>query len=248
MIRATLRIALSGSLIAVSSLPVAADYSSAKGHFDRLSARQQVDLALDLIATGDFDGLLDFGFTRRLYAATRKFEQREGLTVDGILQDPELKRLREKAEAFYADLGATYYSHPAAASKLLVPRKLFDHEKRDRGGILFTRDDRNLSLSYIAFPSSQRTFEQLYATMTANTRDRMVTYRRRFKSHFVVTGSFEGHKFYTWIHRLESGPAGFTVSWGEPWDDMGHKLSALLANTFQAQGLTPETPRSRGAQ
>ncbi len=91
-------------------------------------------MTLALIATGDFDGLIDFGFTRRFYNSVRSFERREGLRPDGVLEQQEMRRLKDVADAFYAKLGNSYYTHPVIGAKLLVPRQMFDREDKDRRG------------------------------------------------------------------------------------------------------------------
>jgi serine protease Do len=232
MKRPLLALTALGTAVFGSIPAVHADFRSAQTRFDELSETQQVAVALALIATGDFDGVIDFGFTRRLYASIRKFERRNGLTADGVLEDQELRTLVAAAEPMLSDLGNSYYAHPAGYSKLLVPRDLFDSEGRGPNEVLFSRADHHLSLSYIVFPRSERSFEDIYATMTKRSPARNITYTRRFRSHFVVTGTFGGKKFYTWINRLPDASVGFTLSWSDAWDPMGRKLSALLANSL----------------
>ncbi len=89
---------------------------------------------------GRFRGLFDFGFTRRLYDAARRFELREGLRADGVLEHDEMARLKAVADAFYARLGNSYYAHPETGAKLLVPRKLFDREEETDDGMIFSRE------------------------------------------------------------------------------------------------------------
>ncbi len=234
MPRTLASLALSFLLLAWAASPVLADYGSARERFAQLDGEQQTAVTLALIATGDFDGLVDFGFTRRLYTAIRRFERREGLNADGVLEPQELRRLAGLAEAFYAELGNKYYSHPSGHSRLLVPRQLFDREQVVADGFLFTREDRHLSLHYVAVPSAEKSFRALFASMTERTADRDVIYSRLFRNHFVVTGMFNGRKFYSWFNRYPEASVGFTMSWSETWDSTGRKVSSLLANSFLA--------------
>lgn len=230
-----MNLTLSSALAIATAGPALADYPTAKANFERLSREQQAAVTLGLVATGDFDGLFDFGFTRRLYGAIREFESREHLQADGILEPREMERLQMQSQSFYQDLDSKFYPHPTVEAKLLVPRKLFDQERREGTDVVFTRDDRNLSLNFTAFPVSERSFADLYAAMVAPTPDRVVTYTRLFRSHFVVTGTFRGHLFYSWFNRLPDASVGFTLSWSKSWDQQGRKLSALLANTLQVE-------------
>jgi serine protease Do len=232
MHRAFARIMVAFLLLACLASPGLADYGSAKSRFAKMNGEQQTAVTLALIATGDFDGLVDFGFTRRLYNAIRRFERREGLRADGVLDRDELRLLARTAEAFYGELGSKYYAHPSGFSRLLVPRRLFDREQKVADGIVFTRDDRHLSLDYVAVPRAEKSFASLFASMTRSTAARDVSYARLFKNHFVVTGKFKGRKFYSWFNRYPKATVGFTVSWSESWDSTGRKVSSFLANSF----------------
>lgn len=156
-------------------------------------------------------------------------------TVDGVLKHDELARLKALAESFYEQIGNRYYTHAVTGAKLLVPRKLFDSERTTTDGMLFSRNDGMLSLSFVSFPTSLKSFGDLYATLSSSSADRRIIYKRRFATHFVATGFFTGRKFYTWMARTGESTTGFTVSWSDEWEAMGRKVSVLLANAFLAR-------------
>lgn len=233
MIRAAAMSMVSALLLATAwAVPAQADYAGARARFEALSARQQTELALGLIASGDFEALAEHGFTRFLYRAILRFQEREGFRPDGILEPAELQRLRQVSESFYARLGNRYYTHPRTGARLLVPRRLFDAEKTTPEGLLFTRKDGMLSLIFLSFPDSEKSYDDLWHTLSSQQGTKRVIYKRRFASHFVATGSFSGRKFYTWMARTGASTTGFTVSWGQPWEETGRKISTLLANAF----------------
>lgn len=223
-------------LLLLAALPgeARADFASARERFAAFSDEKQTEITLALIATGDFEALAEHGFTGFLYDAIRRFERREGYTDDGVLEGDELKRLAALAERFYERLGNRYYTHEVTGARLLVPRKLFDSERETPDGMLFERDDGMLSLSFVSFPDSEKSFEDLYETLSSSSPDRRIVYKRRFASHFVATGFFTGRKFYTWMARTGQSTTGFTVSWSDEWDEMGRKVSVLLANAYRA--------------
>jgi hypothetical protein len=230
-----LRALLAALLVAIwAESPALADYASGKARFDSLTPEQQTALTLALIATGDFESLAEFGYSRYLYQAIRRFEEREGYPADGVLDDGEIVRLKALAENYYGKLGNRYYTHPDTGARLLVPRKLFDAERNTEDGMLFTRADGMLSLSFVSFPTGLKSFEELYSTLSASTPDRRVIYKRRFATHFVATGFFTGRKFYTWMARTGGSTTGFTVSWSDEWEETGRKVSVLLANAYLA--------------
>lgn len=220
-------------LLLAFTLPAAADYGEARARYEALPKEQQLDIAYALIASGDFEGLAEHGFTRRLYRAITAFERREGFTPDGVLEGEQRARLEEVSRSFYARLGNKYYTHPVTGARLLVPRRLFDEERRTPEGMLFLRQDGMFSLIFLSFRDSDKSFDELWNTLTAETEGRRVTYQRRFASLFVATGFFKSRKFYTWMARTGNSTTGFSVSWGAPWEETGRKVSTLLANAFR---------------
>lgn len=226
------RLILSCILLTCLATPGLADYAGARARFNALPSDVQSSITAALIATGDFEGLAEHGFTRVLYEAVLGFERREGYSADGILERDEMLRLKALAEHFYDRLGNRYYTHAVTGAKLLVPRKLFDKEEKTEDGVLFSRTDGMMSLSFVSFPAELKSFGELYDTLSTNTADRRVIYKRRFPTHFVATGFFTGRKFYTWMARTGNSTTGFTVSWSDQWEEMGRKVSVLLANAF----------------
>lgn len=209
-----------------------ADFATARQAYEVLPIHQQTSAGLALIATGDFEGLVEFGFSRRLYRALRAFERRHGLPVDGILSTRERRLLAEEANRFFTEIGTEYEEHPASGARLLVPHKLFDSRKPTADGSIYERADGAMSLSFISFESRQKDYDDLYGAMSASGADRRIIYTRKFKSHFVVTGMFHGRKFYSWMSRGKAYTTGFAYSWNDASDAMGRKISTLLANSF----------------
>jgi serine protease Do len=209
-----------------------ADYKEAKRHFELLSVDDRLEIMLGLIGTGDFIGLIDFGFTKRFYNSIVSFERRRSLVPDGILTPREIRVLKQDAGPFYANIGTEWVDHPFAGSRLFLPLALFDHRKTTREGFDYERDDGNLSLSFIAFPQDDKSFTKLYERMSSPSPRREVTYKRLRNDYFVVSGTYRGRQFYTWMSSVPGGSTGFTLAWSNKWDSMGSRLSILLANTF----------------
>jgi serine protease Do len=220
--------------------PVSAAYEVAKARFDRLDNDTKISIGISLIATGDFDGLLDFGFTKRFYKALTAFQAREGFVPDGELSASELARLKQRAAAFYTSLGLRYYTHPSVPSKVLVPRSMFDTERPTPRGFAFERNDASLSMSFVAYPASEKTFTQLYDSLTQPTPRRKVIYKKLRSNYFVANGVYRGRYYYTWMSDVGSGTTGFTITWSPAVGALGSRLAILLANSFVSDGIYRE--------
>lgn len=226
----------------IATAPALADYDDAKRHFDQLDWKEQLEITLGLIGTGDFDGLLDFGFTKRYYNAVQAFERRSGLFADGILNSSEEARLTAEAEPFFRTLAPDYRRHPTSGSMLFVPLGLFDKEEPTAHGIAYEREDGRLSLSFDTYNETEKSFVQLYQQFsTANSR-RVITYHIIKNSYFVVAGKFRDRNFYTWMNIIPGGSTGFTLAWTEDLANFGSRTAVLLANTFLP------VPRKEGEQ
>ena len=115
-----------------------------------------------------------------------------------------------------------------------MPRKLFDSERNTEDGMLFAREDGMLSLSFVSFPTNLKSFEELYATLSARLGRPARDLQAPLPNPFRGTGFFTGRKFYTWMARTGGSTTGFTVSWSDEWEEMGRKVSVLLANAYLA--------------
>jgi len=217
------------------SLPANASYHDSRASFEGLAQEDRATVILALIAAGDLEALALHGFTPALYKALRAFEQREGMPDDGVVDEEQLRRLGTAAADFRERIGARYYTNAQTGARLLVPRRLFDAERQTPEGLLFTRNDGLLSLLFISFPQSERTYDDLWRTLSGGAAGKSVIYQRRFDSRFVVTGSFRTSKFYTMMLRTGGSTTGFTFSWGAPMEGMGRKISTFLANAFAAE-------------
>lgn len=221
-----------------------ADYQQAKNYFDAQDTDTKISITLGLIGTGDFDGLLDYGFTKRLFKAVNSFKVREGLTTDGILRNSEIDLLSTRATPFFGALGLQYYSHPITGSKLFVPRSVFDLETTNSHGLAFERNDSNLSLSFDAYASSEKTFLELYNSVTRVHSQRQVEYKIIRNNFFVVNGIHRGRHFYTWMSATRASSTGFTLSWSPVWATTGKKISIFLANSYIAEPKASEPENS----
>ena len=173
------------------------DYKSASQDFYRLSEDQKSQIAIGLIATGDFNGVYGGEYTPRLHAAIEAFQTREGFAPTGVLLPDQQARLKTRADDFLNPLGLQSFEVGSGAASLMVPRALFDTETRTGGGYAFERNDGSLSLIFETV--SDQTFEKLYERFTDVRGGRLVGYQVLQPAHFVSSGTFRGRYFYTWF-------------------------------------------------
>ena len=123
-----------------------AEFGEAKRHFESLTNDERITETLGLIATGDFQGLLGFGFTKYYYGAVTAFQSRSGYAQDGILTPEERAKLVETANPYYEGLQAQYVQLDGFGSRMLVPKALFNLHTSSPTGETFEREDKALSL------------------------------------------------------------------------------------------------------
>src|SRR5438067_3368028 len=135
------RIIVSLVFLISCSMSALADYSAAKDDFDRLPDQAKSQIAISLIATGDFDGVFTNQYTDRLNTAIETFQSREGFPPTGVLDATQIAKLEERANEFLKSLGFMDYKFGSSKAHLLVPRALFDTAKPSERGFSFERND-----------------------------------------------------------------------------------------------------------
>ena len=222
--------------IAITSNPARADYEKASAEFERLDQNSKSTVVVGLIVSGDFAGLIDYGFTKRLYRSIQAFERREGFYADGVIGAVEQIRLKQITSNFFNPLKIEVVRHPQSGAQIPVPKSKFDTSTTTEAGLAFERKDNSLALNLVAYPESERSFEELYKRFSSSTEQRSVTYSVLREQYFVATGIFKGRNFYTMMLRVPSGTTGFTFTWTALNEDFARKFSIYLANSLSVDG------------
>lgn len=220
------------SALALTSASALADFRLAKSYFDAQSKADQLQEILQLIATGDFQGLWEFGFTHRLYNAVIAFQQREGMLVDGILAPPVQERLTRAAATFFVDVPTEHARIDPYGADLRVPRSLFDTVTDTPSKHSYERNDKTLSLSFESYTDAASSFERIFQRLSRSSPQRIVDYKKFHPGYFAINGTFNGRKFYSWMSRVAGGSVGFTLAWDSSWNEKAPKIATLMANTF----------------
>lgn len=228
-----LYLALGTSLFVLLS-PTAslADISDAEAHYNNLSREDQVLSTLGLIATGDFNGFHGHGFTERYYKAILAYEKRKRLVIDGKLQAWELQGLKEQFYSFFHQYPMNDEVHPVTGASVGVPTSHFDTVDAYEKGLIYSRHDNQLSLSFAAHSRFDQSFEAMFEILRKPNSDREITYSRLRPTFFVVTGINKSRKFYTYMAASAYGTTGFTLTWGPDYENVSGRLTTLMANSF----------------
>lgn len=227
--------------VAMNPTPARADFDQARAAFAKLSQEDKSSVVVGLIVSGDFAGLIDYGFTKRLYRAIVLFESREGFVADGVITDTEKSRIKEIISNFFDPLKLETIQHPLSGAQLPVPTAKFDISKKVEAGLAFERNDEALSLNLVAYTKAERSFEQLFDRFSSNSKQRAVTYSALRENYFVATGLFKGRHFYTMMVKVPYGTTGFTLTWNSQNEKFARTLSIFLANSMTIKGSKPST-------
>ena len=185
------------------------DYKSASQDSTDSAKTKRNEIAIGLIATGDFHGVYGGEYTPRLHAAIEAFQTREGFARTGVLLPDQQARLKTRADDFLNRLGLQSFEVGSGAASVMVPRALFDTETRTGGGYAFERNDGSLSLRFETV--SDQTFEKLYERLTDVRGGRLVGYQVMQPVHPVSSGTFRGRYFYTWFSRATLGRSVYVI-------------------------------------
>ena len=226
-------LAIGTSLFALLS-PTAslADFSDARAHYYKLSPEDQELSTFGLIATGDFNGFHGDGFNERYYKAILAYEKRKRFVMDGKLQSRELQGLKAEHSSFLHQYPMNDEVHPVTGAKVRVPRSHFDKLDAYEKGLLYSRRDKQLSLSFAAHSRFDQSFEAMFELLRRPESHRKITYSRLRPTFFVVTGINKSRKFYTYMAASVYGTTGFTLTWGPDYENVSGRLTTLMANSF----------------
>ena len=220
------------SLPLVQSQGHAQSYDRAKSAFAQFEVETRVEIELLLMATGDYNGLLEEELSRRGFSAIQKFETRNGIYTDGIISSSELETLRREGWAFTESLGLAKRQFARNQAELFVPQRLFTSETPTARGFGFRHVNDSVSLDITSIPLTEANFRDVFDKLSAENSRRTISYKLLKPGFFVVSGKFDGKSFYSRFHVNSVGTTGFTFSWSEGVFPAGQRTSVLLSNLF----------------
>ena len=191
------------------------------------------EIQSSLIWLGFYNGLVDGDLGKRSIAGIIEFQGAIGAGKTGKLTDAQYSILVEKASLEKSKVGWTTFRHPRLRYSISFPSKLMpDSIALEHGGRKFYGKT-GMELRVEFDPSlDENGFIDLYETLSSEDRGVSYTYKRKKKNWFVVSGYHQDQRFYTKVHYVKGGVAGFTFVWPQTDNDVSERMAVAFANAF----------------
>jgi len=209
-----------------------ADYEGSGRWFRSLAVEDRVILQFALMFTDDYVALSDGEFGRRTHDALTRFQSRNGLPTDGILNPAETELLFAQAGEFWDISGFKFVDDTATGVKIGVPEKLLARVGQTDRGSRWENWNNSAELETIRVPVTESSFEELYDRLTVQKATRQVTYSTIKSGFFIVSGVTRGKQFYTRFQRGVADSRGFSLAWDPEHELVFRSMSVAMSNSL----------------
>jgi serine protease Do len=145
-------VAVSGLWAPVSAQTNLPAYVQAEDAFVHLTLDQRIKLQVLLTAAGYWPAVPDENFSTRLFNAILRFEGDNGFVPLGILNDPQMDRLKSVAAPYLNAWRFEVVKHPMINNQIWVPMGLPLEEEPSTTGLRFVNRPLGVVLTYDFFP------------------------------------------------------------------------------------------------
>ena len=198
--------------------------------FDGLPARDRNEVFLELMATGDFNGMTSNDFGARLYDATVGFQSNRGLAPTGILTPDTRQALSAVGGRIFNSWGFEFLDHPFAPASVVVPSRFGLSRSPTKHGFALENRNRTISVDFLFFADNEATLSTVFDNLTRTAPGRRIDMKVIRPTFLAVAGATDRISSYSRYIVVRGGIAGFTVSWDTGVFPNGSRLAAVMAN------------------
>ena len=240
------------ALLFNSVRPALADYDRARTWFIAQSEKDRILLQVDLILSGQYNGLADGVFGKNTYSALTGFQAAEGYPATGVLSARQRDLLTSVARNFYQRVGFNQVDDDPTGISLFIPSELVAPAGFGKRGSKWESRRGHFEIETVLVPASEMSFFDVYSKLIRETRSRKVTYSTVQSDFFVVSGRNGKKNFYAKLHAGPYDTRGFSISWDSSVDHVGKITATFMASmmSFSAETTGPiaESPPAQAPQ
>ena len=131
----------------------------AKGVFADLPARDRDEIFLELMVTGDFNGMASSDFGGRLYDATASFQAKHDVEPSGVLTPETRQALSVVDGRIFDSWGFEFLDYPFAPVSVAVPSRFGLTRSPTQHGLALENRNRTMSVDFSFFPDDEATLD-----------------------------------------------------------------------------------------
>ncbi|MFC0218058.1 S1C family serine protease [Pseudochelatococcus lubricantis] len=209
-----------------------ASFEDARRSFEALPINLRLDIQMMMIATGHWPAVSNEQFGKRLFQAVQAFQSEIGAPQNGILTQPELAELRERAADVLRRWGLSSTILFQTNTPFWIPRGLGLNQRPISNGMAYEANDGSLEIVTSFHPSTA--LQPFFNTVVGSVQPpATVNFKVLRPTFFVVSFSEGDRSTYVRMASLNGEIVGFTISWNSSAFH-GDRLSTLMSDLFRA--------------
>lgn len=193
---------------------------------------ERIAIQLDLIWTGDYNGMANGDFGEASVAAVKSFQRNIAGKETGILNPDERLRLDEAAKTVQKQVGWQMIDDRTTGAQLGLPAKLVPQQRPADGGAHWQSRHGDVQVDTFRLAGPSVTLAQAYEQQKKEPRQRKVEYTVLRGDFFVVSGMQGLKKFYVRAHAKDHEVRGVTVLYDKAVEGVMDPVVIAMSNTF----------------
>lgn len=235
---------LAASPCAMAQTATPAPATSLPPAYAAMNQADRTALQMDLIWTGDFNGLADGQITERSLAAVKAFQKRSNTKETGVLEPAERKALATAAAAKQAAVGWRMTDDSATTMRIGLPARIAVQPTRGKYGTIWASPSLNVIVE--TFRMTNTTLAAASEAMEKTSPSRKVTYRAMRPDFFVLSGTQDDKKFYVRGVTRNGEVRGINFSYDKSLEKTMDPVAIAMASAMQPFGpnVAPTPPQN----
>ena len=194
---------------------------------------ERIAIQLDLIWTGDYNGMANGDFGEASVAAVKSFQRNIAGKETGILNPDERLRLEEAAKTVQKQVGWQMVDDRTTGAQLGLPAKLVPQQRATDSGTHWQSRHGEIQIDTFRIADPAVTLAQTFERQKKEPRQRKVEYNVLRGDFFVISGMQGLKTFYVRAHEKDHEIRGMTVLYDKATEGTMDPVAIAMSNTFE---------------
>jgi Trypsin-like peptidase domain/Putative peptidoglycan binding domain len=195
---------------------------------------ERIAIQLDLIWTGDYNGMANGDFGKASVAAVKSFQRNIAGKETGVLNPDERLKLERAAKTVRQRIGWQMIDDRTTGAQLGLPTKLVPQRRATDAGTHWQSRHGQIQVDTFRLAGPSLTLAQAFEQQKKKPRQRKVGYSVLRSDFFVVSGLQGLKKFYVRAHEKDHEIRGVTVLYDQATEGIMDPVVIAISNSFEA--------------
>jgi hypothetical protein len=194
---------------------------------------ERIAIQLDLIWTGEYNGMANGDFGESSIAAVKTFQKSHAGKETGILNPDERLKLAQAARASQQRVGWQVIEDRTTGAQLGVPMKLVPQQRAAGAGARWQSGRGEIQIETFRMAGPAVTLAQAFDQQKKEPPQRKVEYSVLRGDFFVISGLQGLKKFYVRAHEKDHEVRGVTVLYDQAMEGIMDPVVVAISNSFE---------------